>query len=189
MLQRYTLTHYSQASPGTRKIYDEFVQMTGEPDPPIWLTSMGHNTALARAYWEKTKGCLLTGELPALLKEMVAFVVSRENGATYCEACHAHALMKLEHGITHADLATLLMPNCSVPMPPAHRAALHFAARMAWDAKAVDDDAFHAMLKQGFTRDNLQELLGVIDLALMLNCYTSALRLPVDARFQDLQAA
>jgi len=183
MLQRYTLTAYTQASPGTRKVYDEFSRMTGEAETPNWLASMGHNTALARAYWEKVKGCLLAGELPALLKEMVAYVVSRENGAVYGEAYHAHALLQLDRRLHPADLAKLLTPDCAVVLPPAHRAALEFAVRMAWDAKAVDDEAFEDLLRDGFTRDDIQELLAVIDLTLMFNCYTNALRLPVDPHY------
>lgn len=186
MLQRYVLTDYAHASAGTRKVYDEFVSMTGEAAPPIWLTSLGHNTSLARAYWEKTKGSLLAGELPPLLKLLVVFVVSRENGASYCEARHAYAVMQLNRSLSYTDLLGLLSPTSKVPLPPAHRLALQFAARVAWDANSVDDEAFQALLVEGFSRDDLQELLAVIDMALMFNCYTSTLRLPVDAHYQAI---
>lgn len=188
-MQRYTLTDYDAAAPGTREVYDEFLRLSGAPKVPVWLESLGHNPTLIKAYWEKTRGCLLEGELPHVLKEMAVFVVSRVNGAAYCSACHAHAALQLDPTLTYHDLVTILDPASSVPLPAAHRAALVFAEKMASDANAVTDEDFAALTAAGFSDSEVKELLGVIDLAMMFNCYTSGMQLPLDPEYKALAAA
>lgn len=185
-MQRYTLTPYASAAPASRAVYDEFMRLSGAAEPPVWMTSLGHNPTLIKAYWEKTRGCLLEGELPYVLKEMVVFVVSRENGAEYCTACHAHAVLQLDPTLSYADLVTILDPRGKVPLTRAHRAAVDFAALMARDANAVSDAAFADLSAVGFSDSEIKELLGVIDLAMMFNCYTSGLRLPLDPQYKAL---
>lgn len=187
-MQRYVLTSYDEAAPATREVYDEFLRLSGAAEPPIWMTSLGHNPTLIKAYWEKTRGCLLEGDLPYVLKEMVVFVVSRENGAEYCKMCHAHAVLQQDPTLTYHDLVTILDPQGAVPLPAAHRVAVNFAARMAQDANAITDEDFDALAQAGFSPSEIKELLGVIDLAMMFNCYTSALRLPLDPQYKAILA-
>lgn len=188
-MQRYTLTSYEQAGPGTREVYDEFLRLSGAAEPPVWMTSLGHNPTLIKAYWEKTRGCLLEGELPHVLKEMAVFVVSRVNGAEYCSACHAHSALQLDPTLTYHDLVSILDPKSDVPLPASHRLALQFADKMARDANGVTDEDFDALIKIGFSESEIKELLSVIDLAMMFNCYTSGLRLPLDPQYKALVAS
>lgn len=183
-MQRYTLTSYDQASPGTREVYDEFLRLSGAAEPPIWMRSLGHNPTLIKAYWEKTRGSLLEGELPVAFKEIVIFVVSRINGAEYCSAAHAHAALQLDPTLTYHDLVTILDPNSTVPMPVSQRLALQFAEKMAHDANAVGDEEFEKLLEAGFSEGEIKELLATIDLAMMFNCYTSGMRLPLDPQYK-----
>jgi uncharacterized peroxidase-related enzyme len=185
-MQRYTLTSYDQASSGTRAVYDEFLRLSGAAEPPVWMTSLGHNPTLIKAYWEKTRGCLLEGELPVAFKEIVVFVVSRINGAAYCTACHAHAALQMDPTLTYHDLVTILDPASSVPMPASHRMALKFAEEMTHDANSVTDADFESLLGAGFSNSEIKELLSVVDLAMMFNCYTSGMRLPLDPQYKAL---
>lgn len=187
-MQRYTLTSYAAASPGTREVYDEFLRLSGAAAVPVWLESLGHNPTLIKAYWEKTRGCLLEGELPHVLKEMAIFVVSRINGAAYCSACHAHAALQLDPTLTYHDLVNILDPGNQVPLPAAHRAALVFADQMARDANSVTDADFEALTRAGFSDSEIKELLSVIDLAMMFNCYTSGMQLPLDPEYKALSS-
>jgi uncharacterized peroxidase-related enzyme len=185
-MQRYTLTSYDQAEAGTRAVYDEFLRLSGAAEPPVWMTSLGHNPTLVKAYWEKTRGCLLEGELPVAFKEIVVFVVSRINGAAYCSACHAHAALQMDPTLTYHDLVTILDPSSTVPMPASHRMALQFAEKMTRDANAVTDEDFENLQATGFSDSEIKELLSVIDLAMMFNCYTSGMRLPLDPQYKAL---
>lgn len=181
-MQRYQLTPPETAGAETREIYLDFMRRTGSDRIPVYVQSLGHSPQLLRAYWEKTKGCLLEGQLPLLLKEMVVFVVSRTNGAAYCTACHAHAVLQLDRTITYRDLDRMVAGGGDF-LPAAHQAAIRFAQRMAQDANAVDDAEFQALQDAGFSQDEVMELLGVIDLAIMFNTYTSGVRLPIDPEY------
>jgi alkylhydroperoxidase family enzyme len=187
-MDRYLLTSYAEASSAARAVYDDYLRLNGAQEPPNWLTSLGHDPKLLKAYWEKTRVCLLEGELPRLLKEMVMYVVSRENHARYDTAWHAHAVLRLDPALSYRDLLSLLTPCCTVTLPAQNAVALDFAARLARNANAVTDHDFDALAQVSFSPSHINELLGVIDLAMMLNCYTSAMRLPVDAQFQPERA-
>jgi AhpD family alkylhydroperoxidase len=95
-MQRYALMDYASAPPEVRAIYDDYLQSTGSTSVPLWVQSLGHNPHLLRGYWERTKGSLVHGTLPGVLKEMVIFVVSVVNGSRYCSACHAHAVLTMD---------------------------------------------------------------------------------------------
>ena len=67
-MKRYMLTDYNSASEETKAVYDDFMPTTGSESVPIWLQSLGHSSALTRAYWERAKGTLFSGSLPLPLK-------------------------------------------------------------------------------------------------------------------------
>ena len=71
-------------------------------------------------------------------------------------------------------------------MPASHRAALRFAEKMTYDANSVTDADFEHLLSAGFSNSEIKELLSVIDLAMMFNCYTSGMRLPLDPQYKAL---
>lgn len=179
-MERYVLTRYAEAPAGTRAVYDEFMRLCGAEEPPLWLASLGHNPRLVKAYWEKARVCLLEGELPRRFKELVALVVARENRAHYSEAYHAHAVLQLDPRLRLHDLDTVLDDHSTVELSIPQRLALRFAVRMARDAHSVTDDDFDALAQAGFAPALINELLGVIDFAMMFSCYTTGMRLPVE---------
>lgn len=184
-MKRYELVPYERASDAVRALYDDYLRTTGEATVPLWVQSLGTNPDLLRAYWERAKGSLARGSLPALLKEMVIFVVSVENGSRYCSACHAHAVLRMDATLKFEDLKALVDPQAGLPgMPPAFRAALALAQRIARNANGVPDADFDLLHQAGYSEDEVRELLSVIDLAVMFNAYTSALQLPLDPDYR-----
>jgi alkylhydroperoxidase family enzyme len=184
-MQRYTLTSYNEACPTVREMYNEFLQCNRLTDVPIWVQSLGHSPTLLKAYWERAKGSLACGALPLMLKEMVIFVVSVENGSRYCSASHAHAILSLDSTLKFEDLNELLNPAESrLPLPSAFRAALIFAQQVAQSPNAVTDRMYLTLRRENFTAAEISELLSVLDLAMMFNSYTSTLRLPLDPQYR-----
>ena len=188
-MQRFRLTPPESAGEETQQLYRDFMRQTGSVRVPIYIQSLGHDPRLLRAYWERTKGCLLGGTLPMLLKELVVFTVSRVNGAAYCSACHAHAVLRLDETLSYADLDRMVYEGDTAFLPPAHAAAIRFAQDLATNANQVEDQAFQALLDAGFSDAEVHELLGVVDLAMMFNTYTSAVQLPIDPEYQAEIAA
>lgn len=184
-MKRYELVDYEEAGADVRRIYDDFMRSTGSGSVPIWVRSLGSNANLLRAYWERTRGTLLQGRLPLILKELTIFVVSVENGSRYCSACHAHAALSLDPTLQYEQLASLTRPgDDSAGLPPAFRAALNFAIAVARNPNTVPDSAFEELQQADFSADEIRELLSVVDLAMMFNSYTSALRLPLDPEYR-----
>lgn len=186
-MQRYALVEYEVASAEVRAVYDDFMRSTNSTNVPIWVKSLGCNLDLLHAYWERAKGSLVRGEIPLILKEMVIFVVSVENGSRYCSACHAHAVLSLDPTLKFEDLNALLDTNDRrLALPPSHRVALNFAIMVARDANTIPESAFVALQEADFSDAEIRELLSVIDLAMMFNAYTKSLQLPLDPEYRPV---
>lgn len=185
-MHRYTLTSYENASAATREVYDDFMRTTGATSVPIWLQSLGHSHALARAYWERAKGTLFAGHLPLPLKEMVVFVVSARNGARYCSACHAQNVLNLDKTLSFGDLHAFLHSQEGRRLPAYYDAVVAFSEKVALDANCVTDEDFELLMEDGFTREEICEIIAVIDMATMFNVYTSTLRLDLDPLYEAI---
>jgi uncharacterized peroxidase-related enzyme len=183
-MQRYALTEYEDASPETREVYDDFMRMTGETAPTVWIKSLGHNSALARAYWERAKGTLFSGHLPLPLKEMIVFVVSAAHGARYCAACHAQNVLSLDKTLAFGDLATFLESGAGSELPAYYRTVVDFTGKVVADANALTDEDFEALHDEGFSQEEIVEMIAVIDMATMFNVYTCALNLDLDSHYR-----
>lgn len=183
-MQRYTLTDHAAASPEVREVYDDYMRCTGATELPIWMQSLGHSAALARAYWERAKGTLLAGNLPLPLKEMIVFVVSSCNGARYCSACHAQAVLKLDQSVGFEDLQHAARSGSGSQLPAYYRSVVEFARKTATDANSLADADFELLMDEGFSREEIAEIIAVIDMATMFNVYTSALRLDLEPNYR-----
>ena len=185
-MQRYILTEYEDASPATREVYDDFMRTTGATSTPVWLKSLGHSAALARAYWERAKGTLFSGRLPLPLKEMIVFVVSAKHGARYCSACHAQNVLSLDKTLAFEDLQSAIKPNTAKDLPAYYQTVVNFASRVVEDANGLTDEDFEELMDEGFSKEEIYEIIAVIDMAAMFNVYTSSLRLDLDPQYRAI---
>lgn len=185
-MQRYILTDYADASAATRIVYDDFMRTTGATSVPLWLRSLGHSAALARAYWERAKGTLFGGSLPLALKEMIVFVVSAKNGARYCSACHAESVLSLDKTLVFDDLKSFFGADAAANLPAYYRKVVDFSTKVVADPNGVSDEDFEVLMDDGFSREEICEIIAVIDLASMFNIYTSSLRLDLDPDYRAI---
>ncbi|MBN2041360.1 MAG: carboxymuconolactone decarboxylase family protein [Spirochaetes bacterium] len=185
-MQRYILTDYDNASQETKAVYDDFMRATGDTSVPVWLKSLGHSPSLVRSYWERAKGTLFGGKLPLPLKEMIVFVVSGQHGAKYCTACHAQSVLKLDKAIGFNDLQAFLKKDPDFHMPESYKAVVDFASIVACDANSVTDEDFENLMDEGFSLEEITEIIAVIDLASMFNVFTSALKLHLDPDYKAI---
>ena len=186
-MQRYTLTEYDDAVPATREVYDDFMRATGATAPPVWIKSLGHSPSLARAYWERAKGTLFGGSLPLPLKEMIVFVVSARNGARYCTACHAQSVLSLDKSLAFEDLQGFLKTSdTGLQLPAYYQSVVAFASKVVDDANGLEDADFESLMDEGFSKEEICEIIAVIDMATMFNVYTSSLRLDLDPQYRAI---
>lgn len=185
-MQRYRLTEYQDACAETRAVYDDHMRTTGATTPPVWIRSLGHSPALAKAYWERAKGTLFGGSLPLPLKEMVVFVVSARNGARYCSACHAQCVLHLDQTLAFSDLKHFLESDTVMRLPAYYRSVADFAQKLVADPNVLDDADFQQLMDEGFSLDEIGEIVAVVDMATMFNIYTSAMRLDLDPDYRAI---
>ena len=185
-VQRYTLTEYEDASPATREVYDDFMRTTGATSPPVWLKSLGHSAALVRAYWERAKGTLFSGSLPLPLKEMIVFVVSARNGARYCSACHAQCVLNLDKTLTFENLESAINPDTVPQLPTYYQTVIDFALKVVHDPNSLRDEDFMELMENGFSQEEIYEIISLVDMATMFNIYTSSLRLDLDPEYRAI---
>ncbi len=185
-MQRYALTEYRDASPATREVYDDFMRTTGATEVPVWLKSLGHSAALTRAYWERAKGTLFSGNLTLPLKEMIVFVVSAKHSARYCSACHAQNVLSLDKTLEFQDLQSVAKSNTAKDLPAYYQAVVNFAIKVVEDANGVTDDDFEELMDEGFSKEEIYEIIAVIDMASMFNVYTSSLRIDLDPQYRAI---
>lgn len=185
-MQRYILTEYEDASPATREVYDDYMRTTGDTSLPVWIKSLGHSAALARAYWERAKCTLFSGSLPLPLKEMIVFVVSAMHGARYCSACHAQSVLSLDKALAFEDLKSFLKSDAGYKLPVYYEDVVNFATKVAMDANCLTDEDFEELMEAGFSKGEICEIIAVIDLATMFNVYTSSLQLDLDPEYRAI---
>lgn len=185
-MQRYILTEYEDASPATKEVYDDFLRTTGGTTVPVWVKSLGHSSALVRAYWERAKGTLFSGSLPLSLKEMIVFVVSAKHGARYCSACHAQNVLSLDKALKFDDLQSFLQSKDGFQLPAYYEVVVTFAIKVANNANCLSDEDFEELMDEGFSKEEICEIIAVIDLATMFNIYTSALQLDLDPEYRAI---
>ncbi len=65
-------------------------------------------------------------------------------------------------------------------------AVVAFAEKVGVDPNYVLDDDFEALMDEGFTREEICEIIAVIDMATMFNVYTSTLRLDLDPQYEAI---
>lgn len=185
-MQRYMLTKYEDAVDETRAVYDDFMRTTGADKVPIWLQSLGHSSSLARAYWERAKGTLFSGSLPLPLKEMIVYIVSARHGARYCSACHAQSVLRLDKTLNIKDLQSFLHTDNDMDLPVYYKSVSRFVDKAAADPTCMVDEDFEMLMDEGFTREEIIEIIAVIDLATMFNVYTSTLGLDLDPEYEAI---
>ena len=185
-MKRYTLTPYDDACADTQAVYDDYLSTTGMTDVPVWLQSLGHSPALVKGYWERAKGTIFAGDLPRPLKELLVYCVSAQNKSRYCSVCHSHAVLSLDKSIDISTLSVCDLENLAATLPSQVRVAMLFAIKVAADANTLTDDDFTALRSEGYGQEEICEMISVIDLAMMFNTYTCAMKLDLDPCYEAL---
>jgi alkylhydroperoxidase family enzyme len=185
-MRRYIITDYDEANQQTRDVYDDYMRSTGDTKVPLWLKSIGHNSDLAKGYWERAKTTLFSGSLPLPLKEMIVFLVSAKHGARYCSACHARNLLSLDKALAFEDLQTFLSSDTGVDLPVYYRSVGEFVIKVVTDPNCLLDEDYTKLMDEGFSQEEVCEIISVIDLATMFNVYTSSLNLDLDEEYRAI---
>jgi len=92
-------------------------------------------------------------------------------------------VLSLDKTVTFDDLKAYLAGGSALKLPPYYRSVVMFADKVATDANSLEDSDFAALMDEGFSKEEICEIIAVIDLATMFNVYTSTLRLDLDPQY------
>jgi uncharacterized peroxidase-related enzyme len=159
------------------------IPRTSQEDFEHARSIMGYmpNDVLTMARWpaflSAVKGVVAVvyapSELDAVLKRLVATVVSAAAGCRYCQAHTTHGAV-VNAGADPAKVAAVWEFRTSELFGPAEKAALEFALAAGQQPNAVTDDHF-LLLRLHFSEQAIIELVGVISLFGLLNRWNDTL--------------
>lgn len=117
---------------------------------------------------------------------MIVFVVSAKNGARYCSACHAQNVLSLDKTLAFEDLQSAAKSDAAKNLPAYYQTVVNFATKVVEHANGLTDEDFEELMDEGFSKEEIYEIIAVIDMAAMFNVYTSSLRLDLDPHYRAI---
>ena len=185
-MKRQKLVSYETASPGTQAIYDEAKRTLQIDYVPNWMQALGNNENILRATWEKFKYVVLEGEVPQLLKQLILFMISIKANNEYCTAVHGYSALNLDPTLTYDDLMSMARGESYGNLPVTFQVALDLVTQAALSSKDVADEDFdfeEQLLDEGFSEQEIDELMAQADFGMMMNVIIDIYDIPVDVPF------
>ncbi len=150
----------------------------GDKAPINWLTSQSSRPDILAGTWEFSKGMLLAGELPTILKQMVATTISSRNNCDYCRTLHGNTLRML--GVPEEIVASCVTDPELQEVQEPHRTILKFAARVARDPGRVAADELEKLKAQGITKSEILEIVALAAFCNFINTWADLSRIGAD---------
>jgi len=181
-MKRQTTVMYKDASPETQAIYDEVMEVTGSPDVFNFLKAFGNNEKVLRAFWSMLRYTLLEGDVPALLKQLILFKISVEYGNTYCASLHGRTVLRMDPTITYDELIAM-SEGGDMDIPATYGVAIELVTQMALRPKTVEAEDFdfeEQLRDEGFSEQEIDELISVAGFGVLLNTMTDIVHIPTE---------
>lgn len=185
-MKRATLVAYDAATPGVQAIYDDTMETLGTPKVLNVFMALGNNENILRGVWSMLRDTLATGDVPALLKQLILFRISIVAGNQFCTSLHAHAACNLDPSLTYDDLMSLAEGKASDKLPASFQVALDVVSRTALDPKSVAEEDFdfeEELRDAGFSEAEIDELLAQGYFGVMMNMMTHVYEVPWEEPF------
>ena len=126
---------------------------------PAAYRAFARQAHILQANWNRTKNILGKGNLPIELKEAIAYRVSTENGCTFCMAIHKQNLEKLGQS---AELIQTIELNKVIDKKMA--LVLRFVSIATKTPAALTDNDFEQLKSQGYSEEDILEMLTVMEM-------------------------
>jgi len=178
--ERFKLVSYEEATPTVQALYDETMQTLQLPFVLNWFKCQGNNATLLQGNWAKLRSTLIEGKVPNILKQLIIYNVSQERGCDYCAKAH---------GIFADSMSSLLSAEKdfkvtnnldSAVLPDSYKTAIRIVTKAAIHTNKLTDEDFEKLAEDGFTEEEIQELMAQADLVNMLNTIATVSGIKVD---------
>lgn len=176
----FPIIEYSQVTnPQVKAVYDEIMSDLGFGIVPNIFKSMATNPSFLRTSWDKFNTTILKGHLPRTLKEMIGVAISQANNSEYALKVHLHGLSAL--GISEEVLRLLVSDFENCPLPEREKAVIRFGLLAATRPHDLSQSDYQTLEKLGLDQEEIFEILATANLFTMVNQYTDAIKLEIDA--------
>ena len=145
---------------------------------PNLFQAYAKHPPLLEANWYKVKAVLLSGSLCRKTKEVMAFLVSIDNGCSYCVAAHSASLQSL--GVKKTQRDALLLGHYPTELQKTDIALIKFARKVNQQWQAITDNDLKALQELGINETAIIETIGVVELFAGFNRYARTLNIRVD---------
>ncbi|WP_046113686.1 carboxymuconolactone decarboxylase family protein [Aquincola tertiaricarbonis] len=162
-----------QATTADRKALLDAIHGTFGATPNMFR-AVANSPAALQSMWSAF-GALGGGVLPAKLGEQIAVAVADRNACEYCLA--AHTALGRKAG---ASAEEMQQAQAGKSADARTQAALRFALKLVNDRGQVADADVQAVRAQGFSDEEIVEILAHVALNLFTNYVNVAFAVPVD---------
>lgn len=179
----YQKVSYDDAPEAVRSTYDEVLrefELNNKDDIPNLFLYLGSNPDILSATWALIKaGVLNTKHIPDLLRELIIVELSRGQESAYCEALHFCNALKLSE-LEYAEISNILTGESKKSLPELYHVALDMVRKLVkTDCKYIATD-ITSLLDKGFSQEQVQEIVHVINTMNYIHSITVAADLPID---------
>jgi AhpD family alkylhydroperoxidase len=184
---RFKLVPYQDANPEVKAIYEETMQVLQLPFVLNWFKCQGSNATLLRGNWAKLRSTLIEGQVPNILKQLIIYNVSKERGCEYC--AHAHGLFADSMSKMISDDPDFkVTENLDSPaLPNSYKSAIQLVTKAALNSEELTNQDFEKLLQEGFTEEEVQELMAQADLVNMLNTLATISGIKIDNELTEAE--
>ncbi|PKO54412.1 MAG: peroxidase [Betaproteobacteria bacterium HGW-Betaproteobacteria-2] len=166
---------------------------TFNPDPALPVLQDIHHTfgmvpnlfrayakhpALLEANWNKTKAVLLGGGVLRQTKEIMALMVSLDNGCAYCIAAHSVALQNL--GMERGHINALLLGLYPSEFTASDVELIKFARKVNLHWRDISDKDISTLKQMGIAETDIIETIGIVELLAGFNRFARTMQVEVD---------
>jgi len=179
-VERFKLVSYEEASPKVREIYEQTMKTLQLPFVLNWFKCQGNNATLLEGNWTKLRSTLLEGIVPNILKQLIIYNVSQSRGCDYCAKAHGIFANSMS-GLLSSDENFKVTDDLDSPvLPDSYKTAIRIVTKAAIDTDQLTDEDFAQLSEDGFTDEEIQELMAQADLVNMLNTIATISGIKVD---------
>ena len=138
-----------------------------------------HFPLLLRSLLDLNRRVMLAGDLDPELLETIALILADENDCEYCRHYHAMQLVA-RSGVDQADVDAFLADWRNANFSPRREALVEFAVRINDDPHGVTDADVEALKEQGFTTQDLVQLVHFVNVMRGYNLFNVVFQTDLD---------
>lgn len=187
MQKRFKIVDYAEASPEVREIYDETMKEMGIPFVLNWFKCQGSNATLLKGNWTKLRCTMLVGKIPFILKQLIIYNISKLKQSNYCAHAHGVIVNSMSKTLTNDDTIKLTENMESSYIPASYKTAIRIVSKCALDPKSTTESDYEELKEEGYSIDEIQELMALADLTNMLNSLADISGIQIDNELMEVQ--